>query len=136
MSNNPDPALLLDTNIFVELLRGNDKVREFLLNKAVYVSVISLGELYYGAMYSAKPEENIQKIRQIQAQYPVLRCDETTAYTYASIFLQLRRSGNPIQMNDVWIAALAQQHQCALVSQDNDFKAVANLTVISWIDNR
>lgn len=49
------------------------------------------------------------------------RIDEVTAVHYASVRDKLREVGRPIPENDVWIAALAQQHYLSLVSRDEHF---------------
>jgi tRNA(fMet)-specific endonuclease VapC len=40
-----------------------------------------------------------------------------TAEQYARLFVQLKRAGTPIPDNDLWIAALALQHQLTLITR-------------------
>ena len=61
-----------------------------------------------------------------------LRIDEATAEEYVSIRGELRRLGRPIPSNDVWIAALAMQHEMPVVSRAHHFDLVPNLTRIGW----
>jgi predicted nucleic acid-binding protein len=49
---------------------------------------------------------------------------------YAAIYLQLRRQGTPVPANDLWIAALAIQHELVLFSRDPHFQHVAQLARI------
>ena len=46
---------------------------------------------------------------------------------YAGLFAQLRRQGTPIPTNDIWIAALALQHNLALLSRDAHFDNLPQL---------
>ncbi len=44
----------------------------------------------------------------------------------------LHEKGRPIPENDIWIAAIARQHDLTLVSRDVHFGEVENLKVESW----
>ena len=58
-----------------------------------------------------------------------------TASEYAEIWLQLKRSGNPIPVNDAWIAALARQHDLPVLSNDShfdDFDAVEGIQRLAF----
>ena len=43
------------------------------------------------------------------------------------MFVQLKRAGTPIPDNDLWIAALAMEHDLALVTRDRHFDKVPQL---------
>jgi predicted nucleic acid-binding protein len=45
---------------------------------------------------------------------------------------ELRRRGTPIPENDVWISALARQHELAIVSRDEHFDQVLGLDRRGW----
>jgi tRNA(fMet)-specific endonuclease VapC len=40
--------------------------------------------------------------------------------------------GQPIPENDIWIAALARQHELTLVTRDKHFADVESLVVEAW----
>jgi len=44
----------------------------------------------------------------------------------------LLAKGRPIPENDVWIAALARQHDLVLVTRDEHFAEVDGLTLARW----
>jgi hypothetical protein len=50
-----------------------------------------------------------------------------TAEEYARLFVQLKRAGTPIPDNDLWIAALALQHNVMLVTRDHYFERIPQL---------
>jgi len=54
--------------------------------------------------------------------------DETTRL-FAVIFGRLKLAGTPINTNDIWIAALALENDCLLVTLDSDFDRVPDLLV-------
>jgi predicted nucleic acid-binding protein len=45
---------------------------------------------------------------------------------------ELRLTGCPIPENDVWIAALARQHDLPVVTCDDHFDHVSGLRRLSW----
>ena len=55
-----------------------------------------------------------------------------TADVYAEIWLELKRSGDPIPVNDAWIAALARQHDFPVLSADSHFDAVRGVQRLSF----
>ena len=50
-----------------------------------------------------------------------------TAEHYARLFVQLKRAGTPIPDNDLWIAALALEHDLLLITRDRHFDRVPQL---------
>lgn len=93
---------------------------------------IALGELYYGAQKSAKAEENIRRISEFGTAAAVLGCDAETAARYGEIKAALRARGTPIPENDIWIAAIALQHELEVVTRDAHFDLIESLVVKSW----
>jgi len=43
------------------------------------------------------------------------------------LFVQLKRAGTPVPDNDLWIAALALQHDLLLITRDKHFKNIPQL---------
>jgi predicted nucleic acid-binding protein len=55
------------------------------------------------------------------------------ADAYALIYRQLRRKGQPIPTNDIWIGASCLEHGAVLFSFDQHFEAIEGLRVVrSW----
>lgn len=124
---------LLDTNIVIALLERDMSLRwrighDFLC----YLPVPVLGELFGGAQTSARPAQNLANFRRVATEIPVVACDWETAEFYGSIDGSLRKKGKPIPQNDVWIAALALQHNMDLITRDKHFNLVQGLNVETW----
>ncbi len=68
----------------------------------------------------------------LSGQAIILCIDETTANTYAEVREELRQRGRPIPENDVWIAALAFQHNEPVLSRDEHFDEVRGLRRLYW----
>ncbi|MEE8391198.1 MAG: PIN domain-containing protein [Anaerolineae bacterium] len=86
-----------------------------------------IGELYYGACKSSRVEDNVALIDDFAANNVVLGCDTETAYRYGKVKNRLRQRGRPIPENDIWIAAIALQHDLILLTSDVHFGKVENL---------
>lgn len=124
---------LLDTNIIIAIFADEVTVKENLLQaNEVFIPTIAVGELYYGAQKSAQIQTNMAKIAQLVSHTQILVCDVVTAQKYGDIKNKLRLQGRPLPENDVWIAALALQHQLILVPRDAHFQEVENISTIVW----
>ena len=125
--------VLIDTNIYIEFLRGNkDFINIFNSADMIAFSVVSVGELLAG-FKAAKDEQKYLKELDEFLYSPRLflyDIDAETSEFYAKIFNELKASGNPIPTNDIWIAALALQHGIKLLTMDNHFKKVPGLFLI------
>ena len=121
---------LLDTNIVVRLFAGDKAVQNW-LDKApeIYIPSIVLGELFYGAQKSANVESNTLKIIEFSSYSATLPCDSETAKHYGEIKNQLKKKGRPIPENDVWIGAIAKQHNLTLVTGDLHFNEIESITL-------
>jgi len=126
-------SVLLDTNIVIGLFAKDQAVLARLSESArVFIPSIVVGELYFGAYKSTQPKGNVHRIEELVAASAVLVCDATTAEYYGRIKKALRDKGRPLPENDIWIAALAQQHGLIVVSRDQHFKEIEGLPVEAW----
>jgi tRNA(fMet)-specific endonuclease VapC len=125
--------ILLDTNIVIALFANEAPVIQFIEQAdEIFIPSIGLGELYFSARKSVRVEENCVRIDALAASSAVLVCDRYTAQHYGDIKAQLRAAGTPIPENDLWIAALTQQHQLALATRDNHFQQSDKLVIKAW----
>jgi tRNA(fMet)-specific endonuclease VapC len=124
---------LLDTNIIIALFADDDNVKQKLGQALeVFVSGIILGELYYGSRHSSRVTENITRLDNFAAQNVVLTCDLDTARMYGQVKSQIRAKGKPIPENDIWTASTALQYGLTLVTRDEHFSVIDNLTIETW----
>jgi tRNA(fMet)-specific endonuclease VapC len=125
--------VLLDTNIIIGLF-ANDQAILARLSKTdhIFIPSIVLGELYFGAYKSTHTEQNVRRIEEFVTTGAVLVCDAVTAAHYGQIKKALREKGRPLPENDIWIAALARQHNLTVVSRDQHFKEIDSLPVEAW----
>jgi len=126
-------SVLLDSSVIVRHFRNatalSDKLATY---EELYVPQTALGELYYGAFKSARPEENIAQIERFLVAADVLGADNETARQYGKIAAQLARNGTPIPQNDIWIAAVAIQCGLPVATADDHYLRVDGLSVLLW----
>jgi len=124
---------ILDTNIVIALF-GNDVgvINKISKVKDIFIPAIVVGELFYGAFNSGKPEQNSVKIIEFLRKVKILNCDQETAKFYGKIKKELKDKGKPIPENDIWIIALSMQHKIQVVSRDIHFKYVDHLDLVIW----
>ena len=124
---------ILDTNIVSAWLKGETSVADN-IDKAesVFLPIIVVGELYYGASFSSQIEKNISDLKKLTSRYPVLTLDEETTSIYGVIKSNLRKKGKPIPENDIWIAAIAIQNDVQLVTRDAHFKEIEEASIVAW----
>jgi tRNA(fMet)-specific endonuclease VapC len=125
-------STLLDTTAVIALFAGEKAVCDRIARASVLVSSTVLGELYYGALKSARSAANLARIEEFASSVGVLACDAATARHYAQVKERLRAKGRPIPENDIWIAAVAMQHSLPLATRDKHFQEVDGLLVENW----
>lgn len=125
--------VLLDTNAYVALRRGNEAVAEAVRSaEKVVFSAIVAGELLHGFRNGTRAQENTRDLARFLEQPEVLfaAVGWDTADRFGRIATGLRKQGTPIPTNDVWIAAHAMEIGADLISFDRHFGHVQGL---AWI---
>lgn len=125
--------VLIDTNIYSELLRWNKFVADLLKKPDIIAfSVISIAELLSGFKNSNREKENLEELDQFlySPRVIIYDIDAETSEFYAKIYDELKSSGDPIPTNDLWIAALTLQYGTKLFTLDKHFKRVRGLFLI------
>ncbi|MEZ2248305.1 type II toxin-antitoxin system VapC family toxin [Microcoleus sp.] len=145
---------LLDTNHCSYALLSNTQILDRLANlgdESIATCTIVKGELIDMAARSQQRQANLALVQRFLLGLYIYPIDETTAEIYgnlkAAVFDRYapkdkaqRRRTNMTQLgigeNDLWIAAVAIQHQLTLVTADRDFQriqAVQPFELESWI---
>jgi tRNA(fMet)-specific endonuclease VapC len=128
-----EASLLVDTNAASAIMRANPTVLSALADVENFlVPCIVAGELFYGAYHASLPLPQIVRVTAFVAQNRLLYLDDFTLELYGRVLASLRSTGRLIPTNDMWIAALALQHNLPLMTQDRHFDHIEGLTVIGW----
>ena len=142
-TNHCSAIILGETNV----IRRISEVRE----SNIFTCVIVQGELRYMMERSQQKETNIARLIEFLEDISIYRIDEYTADLYGQLKTDLFNQFAPKEKskrrktkitdlgfgeNDLWIAAIALQHNLTIVSADSDFqriKEVKTLSVESWL---
>lgn len=117
----------------IAVLRGVSGI-EARLDEAerLWLPVIALGELELGVELSSNPALQRAAIDAFLSAVGVLPLTTGATRHYARLRAALSRAGTPIPENDLWIAALALEHNWPLATRDAHFARVPGLIVQDW----
>jgi tRNA(fMet)-specific endonuclease VapC len=128
---------LLDTDTIIYTLKGHEAVRKNLVqhrNDILYVSFISLMELYYGAYKSAQVQSNLAKIKTIESELNIIGMGAEVAQLFGNLKADLEKSGARLDDFDIVIAATALSHNFVLVTNNlRHFKRIDGLRLENWV---
>ena len=132
-----DVRYLLDTNIciYIRQKRPAEVLQRFhkLRSGEAALSVITYGELLYGAAKSAQRTAALERLRELVHFLPALALPESAAETCGAIRAELEAKCEMIGNNDLWIAAHAVASGLTLVTNnEKEFRRVRGLKVQNW----
>ncbi len=122
--------LALDANRYVDFCKGiKDAVEPLRRASEIALPFVVLAELRAGFRCGRRSPNNERMLgRFLQSpRVTVLFADEATTHFYAELFAELRHAGTPIPTNDLWVAALAVQHDLTLLTRDRHFQRLARI---------
>ena len=125
--------LALDTNRYVDLMRGDAEVRVLVEGaRTVLVPFVVLAELRaaFAAGTLGRANERFLQRFLAKAGVEVVYATDATTHHYAALYRQLRQQGTPVPTNDLWIAALVTEHGARLCTRDAHFEKLAQLDVL------
>jgi tRNA(fMet)-specific endonuclease VapC len=125
--------LAVDTNRYVDFCRGLPEAVERLREaERIYVPFVVLAELRAGFRCGKRAAHNERiLIRFLNSpRVRVLHAGDQTTHHYARFFHHLREQGTPIPIHDIWIAALAVEHDLVVFTRDRHFDCMPGLTKI------
>jgi tRNA(fMet)-specific endonuclease VapC len=130
---------LLDSDTISFIARGEHPalLAKFMSSQPddLAMSVISRGEAEYGLLRGATKRETELRMRALLARLRCLPLSDNVAVEYGEIRATLRRTGNPIGPNDMWIAAHARSLDLTVVTHNTrEFGRIARLKVEDWLD--
>jgi len=121
-------AGLADTSLFIAQESG----RHFSVAAVpmrCYVSVVTAAELEAGLLVAGDIEARAARLATYQAvmRLELLAIDRQVTHQWAKLRVAVAEAGRRVNVNDMWIAATALANQLPVVTQDNDFVALADL---------
>ena len=126
---------LLDTNICVYFMRGNPRVLSMFDKigiEHIYISEMTVGELYYGAECSNQCEENCKLVESFCKEINILPLSNIWK-EFAKQKCYLRRNGRIIEDADIIIGATAIVNKMIIVTENTKhIGRLENVNIINW----
>jgi tRNA(fMet)-specific endonuclease VapC len=132
-----DARFLLDTNICIYVRRRRPptvlaRFQQLQPGEAV-LSVITYGELVYGAEKSQFREQARKQLAELASLLPIMALPLRAGEFYGAMRASLETKGEVIGNNDLWIAAHATAAGLILVtSNEREFGRIQGLEVQNW----
>ena len=123
---------LADTSVFIAREARRPVDIEAMPDRLA-VSVITIGELRAGVLAATDAVTRDRRLDTLTAALSLepIPIDVEVANAWARLRLALRDAGLRMPVNDSWIAATAMALSVPIVTQDDDFPALADLDVIN-----
>jgi len=129
---------LLDTNICIYLINGNETLKKKVREIGVFslsISNATLAELYFGAYNSKKVDANLKRINTFKKNLTVYSDSDISAEAFGRFKSKLRSEGKIIEDFDILIASIAFVNNCILVTNNpNHFERIDELKVENWLE--
>ena len=122
--------ILIDSNRFIDFCAGEMEVFDaFEQAVLVVVPFIVLAEIRDGAQSIKRGDAQVRILGELLQQpgVRVVHSSDCTTHHYAALYARLRKAGTPIPTNDLWIAALAIEHELVLYSRDAHFDLIPSI---------
>ncbi len=127
---------LLDTDVCIEILRGNESVierREETMD-TVATSWMTACELYYGAAKSDAPQSNRVVVDEFLATLPVHGLDQPAARRFGEIKALLQARGEGLADADLLIASVALARGAIVITGNRrHYERIPGIEIEDWI---
>jgi tRNA(fMet)-specific endonuclease VapC len=127
--------ILLDTDICIELLKGNKRIlqRRDQYDGPVGVCFMTIAELYYGAEKSRDPGKNIDTIEKLLITLEIVHADIAILKRFGTIKAHLQKQGEPIADADILIAsATIEKAERLITGNTKHFEHIGGLALENW----
>lgn len=127
---------LIDTDIIIYSLKNIDPVIKHFKQHShdpKAISVITYGELIFGAERSKKRIENLAKVRRLPEVFPIIEVTPAIMDTFGSLKAELQEKGQTVDSFDLVIAATAITcGYCLVTNNEKHFKNIPGLRRANW----
>jgi len=127
---------LLDTDILIYALKGEAKVLDNFKEHAAdpkAVSVVTYGELVFGAQASQRVTENLAKVYRLKELFPLIDVSPAIMDIFGALKAELRKNGTPVDDFDLLIGATAIIMGYRVVtSNERHYAKISGLEVANW----
>lgn len=117
--------VLIDTSVWIDYFQdtksaGSELMDEILTHGDVYVPKVVIAELIQGA----RSEKEINVIKEFVDAFKIVEEGEETWYKAGKLSYDLKKKGETINLADCYIAVIAREHNCSILTLDKHFKEI------------
>ena len=123
---------LLDTDVIVNQLRGKTRIKEDIIENGIAISIITFGELLYGAEKSINKESSLAIINGLisDLEIDILGLNQDIMRIYAKTKASLETAGKRLDEFDLLIGATASFHSLSVATLNlRHFKRIPGLRI-------
>ncbi len=128
---------MLDTNICIAVMRGNDRAvtqMEAVSPEDCVVSAVTAYELFTGVAKCREPERERMKVVRLLTAIKVLSFDESAAKQAANVRVELEAAGQVCGPYDLLIAGNAMSLGLSIATNNiAEFSRISGLAVEDWL---
>ena len=128
--------VLIDTDVAINLMRHSPYTLDCLANcqETVFLSSISVSELYFGAYNSARPEKNVAILEAFLRNFQMLTITGTVARLFGKLKATLRKQSVQVAPFDLMIGSIALENGCMVATGNlRHFRHIKELQLSDWI---
>lgn len=127
----------IDTNIAIEFLRGNKEIINKIMNiqeqnKVIFISSISVCELYKGYYLYSRKDKELEAIQGFISNLSFLTLEEKSCKIFGEEFAKLQKIGKTTQEPDLMIASIAKSNNLTLITRDKKHFNNMDFQVEQW----
>jgi predicted nucleic acid-binding protein len=129
-------VILVDTDVCIELLKGNKNVlsRRQALDDDIAVSFMTVGELYYGAGKSRNEKANSLVVEKFLLSVVVIESTGSIMRRFGAIKAALNGMGRKKEDADILVAACALEECDTLITGNlRHYRDIEGLVLEDWI---
>ncbi len=127
---------LIDTDILINSIKGNKTVNQRISEYATIpkaISIITFGELLYGAKKSIQKDKNTSIIYRLAEIFPIVGITRSVIEAFTDVKMALDKKGQRIEDFDLLIAATALSLNYTLVTNNTKhYQRIEGLQIENW----
>lgn len=128
---------IMDTDIVIEVLRGNEiviqKIKNLPIDTIITITGLTVYELYKGT-YIMGDRQKEQEVMDFIELVDVLQLNTAVEKKAGEVYANLKKRGEQINDADILIAAIVLKNNGVLITNNTKhFKRIENLKIENWM---
>ena len=130
--------VVMDSDILIGILRGDEVAVKFMEStesrgESLNTTAINACELFEGALLHTRMEESIIKVRTLLGSFEILSFTSDASLIAAEILVGLRKKGAMIDLEDIYIAAIAKLNGEGIATRNTEhFGRITGIKIRKW----